>query len=99
MEKLSIEVQYFEGCPNSPILIERVKKAIHSIDNIEYKEIIVDTNEKAKEICFRGSPTLIINNVDFESLPKPESSSLSCRVYKNGIPSIEEIKAKISELI
>ncbi|MDZ7625984.1 MAG: hypothetical protein U5J96_16250 [Ignavibacteriaceae bacterium] len=45
---INIEVQHFHGCPNSPILIERVKEAIKSFDNINYTEVLVDTNEKAE---------------------------------------------------
>ena len=64
--KLNIEIQHFIGCPNSPILIERVKVALKALPNIDYQETLVDSNEKAQEIKFRGSPTLLINGEDFE---------------------------------
>lgn len=95
--RINIELQHFAGCPNSPILIERVREAIKGLDNIDYKEVIVDSNEKAEKIKFRGSPTLLINGEDFENLPGPESPALACRYYRNGIPSIEEIEKKILE--
>ena len=96
-KKINIELQHFIGCPNSPILIRRVKEAIKSFDNIEYKEIIVDSNEKAKEIKFRGSPTLLIDRKDFEDQPEPDNPALSCRYYPNGLPSAQEIKDRILE--
>lgn len=98
MKKIKIELQHFIGCPNSPILIERVKEATKELDNIEYKEIIVDSNEKAEAVKFRGSPTLLISDEDFENLAEPSSAALACRYYKNGLPSVEEIKAKLKEL-
>lgn len=99
MKKISIELQHFIGCPNSPILIERVKEAIKDFDNIEYIEVIVDSNEKAKEVKFRGSPTLLINGDDFENQPEPESSALACRYYQKGLPTAQEIKDRILEML
>ncbi|MDP2362219.1 MAG: DUF2703 domain-containing protein, partial [Ignavibacteria bacterium] len=86
MKNIIIELQHFHGCPNSPILIERVKEAIKDFDDIEYKEIIVDSNEKAEKLKFRGSPTLLINGIDFENLSEPENPALACRYYPNGLP-------------
>lgn len=96
---INIELQYFIGCPNSPILIERVREAIKGFDNIEYHEVIIDTNEKANEKKFRGSPTLLINGKDFENLPEPENPSLACRYYPNGLPTVEQIENRLMERI
>jgi len=95
MSRIKIELQHFMGCPNSPILIERVSQAIEGLENIEYKEVMVDSNEKALKLKFRGSPTLLINGEDFENHPQPESPSLSCRYYINGLPSVEEIRKRL----
>lgn len=99
LKVINIELQHFDGCPNSPILIERVKEAIKNFDNVNYTEVLVDTNEKAEEIKFRGSPTLLINGKDFYNQPEPENPALACRYNGNGLPTIEEIKNKISENI
>jgi protein-disulfide isomerase len=92
---INIELQHFNDCPNAPGLIERVKAAIKDFDNINYKEVLVDSNEKAEEVKFRGSPTLLINGEDFENQPEPETPALACRYYINGLPATEEIKNKI----
>jgi hypothetical protein len=99
MSKIKVELQHFIGCPNSPILIDRVKSIIKNYNNIEYIEILVDSNERAVEVKFRGSPTLLINGKDFENLPEPESPALTCRYYLNGLPTVEGIKVKIESLI
>lgn len=93
--KIKIVIQHFEGCPNSPILIERVKVAIKEFQDVDYQEILVDSNDKAKEIKFRGSPTFLINGVDFENLPEPTYPNLACRFYPNGLPSVEDIRQKL----
>lgn len=94
---INIELQHFIGCPNSPILIERVREAIKGFDHIDYKEVLVDSNEKAKEVKFRGSPTLLINGEDFENQPEPEYSALACRYYVNGLPTLDQLKNCLQE--
>ena len=97
MKNISIELQHFHGCPNSPVLIERVKEAIKGFENINYTEVLVDSNEKAIEIKFRGSPTLLINGEDFENQPEPENPALACRYYPKGLPEVSQIKDKLSK--
>jgi len=95
-DKLKIEIQHFRGCPNSPEMIHRVKEAIKgSEEKIEYNEVLVESNELAEKLKFRGSPTVLINGEDIEGRNAPESASLNCRVYDNGLPSVEEIRNKI----
>lgn len=96
--KIKIITQHFIGCPNSPILIQRVKEAIKDFKDADYQEILVDTNEKAKELKFRGSPTLLINGIDFENLPESENPNLACRFYPNGLPSVANIREKLRAL-
>lgn len=65
MTKILLELQYFNGCPNSPEMIRRVKEAISGIEkDVSYKEVLVESNETAEELKFRGSPTLLINGKD-----------------------------------
>ncbi len=89
---ITIELQHFHGCPNSKEMIKRVREAIvKSKVDVEFKEILVDTPEKAELQKFRGSQTVLVNGSDLEGLPEPESGSLACRYYENGIPSIQSI--------
>lgn len=98
MKKVQIEVQYFNGCPHAAEMLNNVRKAIESfIDQIEYFEYLVDTNEKAKEKGFRGSPTLIINGSDYENMPENFNPSLNCRIYRNGIPDVYSISKVIEK--
>jgi protein-disulfide isomerase len=77
-------------------MIHRAKEAKKSNEEkIEYNEILIESNELAEEIKFRGSPTVLINGEDIEGKEEPESASLNCRVYENGLPSVDEIREKI----
>ncbi len=95
-DKIKIEIQYFHGCPNSSEMIHRVKEAIKgSEEKIEYNEVLVESNELAEKLKFRGSPTVLINGEDIEGREEPESASLNCRVYEKGLPEVEEIRKRI----
>ncbi|MGB5847392.1 MAG: DUF2703 domain-containing protein [Ignavibacteriaceae bacterium] len=77
-------------------MIKRMKEAIKgSEEKIEYNEVLVVSNELAEKLKFRGSPTVLINGEDIEGREAPESASLNCRVYENGLPAVEEIRKRI----
>ncbi len=95
MNTVNVIVQYFRGCPNSDEMIQRVRSAIVGIENVNYEEVLVETEEAAKRNGFRGSPTLLINSEDFENAPVPSIPSLSCRFYPKGLPTVEQIREKI----
>lgn len=93
MKKIKIEVQYFNGCPNSGTVLNMVKKyVLASNQDIEFEEILVETDEAAKKYKFRGSPTILINGNDIEGLKVNETPSLSCRFYQNGLPTKKNLR-------
>lgn len=98
IKKVEIEVQHFTGCPNSAEMIVRIKAAIEEInERIGYKEILVETQQEAERVKFRGSPTILINGIDLENMPAPIIANLACRYYTPGLPSINQIKEFIKE--
>ena len=98
MKTIAIEVQHFEGCPNSVEIISRVRTAMEDFnEQLEYREILVETKEKAEQVKFRGSPTVLINGIDLENMPEPAEADLACRYYKNGLPLVVQIKELIVE--
>ena len=98
-EKILLQIQHFNGCPNSAEMINRIKEAVNGIaDEIEYQEVLIETNELAENVKFRGSPTLLIDGEDFERREEPRAASLNCRYYQNGLPSVEDINVKIRRL-
>jgi len=98
MKEVKIEIQYFTGCPNSQTMIDRVRAVITKLSvNVDYKETLVESPEYADKIKFRGSPTLLINGIDFENLPEPENGNLSCRYYANGLPETEIVVNEIEK--
>jgi len=45
MDTVNVIVQYFRGCPNSDEMIQRVRSAIVGIENVNYEEVLVETEE------------------------------------------------------
>jgi hypothetical protein len=98
MQKLRLEFQYFENCPNHEKLKESLLKALQGIEKeVEVIEVLVEDVQTAARVNFRGSPTLLINGKDVENMPAPELPFVACRFYPKGIPSPEAIRSKIDE--
>jgi len=54
--------------------------------DIDFEEILVETNEYANKYKFRGSPTILINDNNIYALEANETPSLSCGFYNSGLP-------------
>jgi hypothetical protein len=97
---VDIEIRYFDGCPNwveTEALVKRVAGEIGIEASVTYK--LVETQEDAERLAFRGSPTLLIDGVDpWDSLEAPVG--LSCRVYRSevgfsGTPTETQVEAAL----
>lgn len=96
---VEVVVQYFRGCPNSEEMLRRVREAIKDLPEVVFSEMLVETEELARKVGFRGSPTLLINGKDFEGQPIPPVTSLSCRIYLKGLPKVEQIRERILNIL
>ncbi len=95
-KSVEIEIQYFRRCLNSIEVLEMLREFAKEYNgNIIYRERLIETEKSAREFNFRGSPTILINGKDLEDLPAPENPGLTCRIYRNGLPTKERILAKI----
>ena len=98
MSKVFLHFQYFDDCPNHHRMRDNLTLAIQGIeDKVHIVATAVEDEETAARVMFRGSPTLLINGEDIEGMPAPTKSSLSCRFYRNGVPSSEFIRKRIEE--
>lgn len=98
--KVKLEFQYFERCPNHEKMFSNLEAALKGLEEkVELKKVLVEDEETAKKVSFRGSPTLLINGEDIEGIPAPEEPSLACRFYVNGIPGSDKIRQLINQKI
>ena len=96
---MTVEVLYFEGCPNHEPAVERVREVLRAEGIVdEVKEVEVRDAQTAERLRFLGSPTIRVNGIDVEpSALASESFGLVCRTYRDGccqsgVPSAELIR-------
>jgi protein-disulfide isomerase len=95
-----VELQYIVGCPNVPAMKDRLAQAVRGIeDRVEIIEIVVGDEEIATNMKFRGSPTLLVNGEDVSRMSEPVVPALSCRIYRDGLPSADHIRRTIENAL
>jgi hypothetical protein len=79
-----IEFQYFEGCPNSQATLANLRALIAEGWIAEEELVITEVPdpERAQELNFQGSPTVLYHGIDIYTEKVPESSNFSCRIYE-----------------
>lgn len=78
---MKLELHYFDGCPGHEPMRNMVLEILKRL-GIHYRlnEIHVQSEKQAKELAFKGSPTLLIDGRDIED--RTDSiSGMGCRVY------------------
>ncbi len=96
---MKVEIFYFEGCPNHMPAVERVRSVIQDEGmSAEVDEIEVLNEAEAKKVGFPGSPTVRVNGIDIEPAARTAAGgSLACRLYTDGLPPTEMIRAALHE--
>lgn len=101
--KMKIELFYFASCPSYKQALANIKAALKEKNlHAEVVLIPVESEAKAQEVGFQGSPSVRINGKDIEG--RDEGFSFTCRIYSaNGKPAVapskEAILAKIDSLV
>ena len=94
---MRVAIQYFDGCPSWRVAEERLRDVLGELgmpDLIIERER-VETLERAQELRFRGSPTVLIDGTD-PFLDESAPVGLSCRLYRTG--SAPEGAPRVAEL-
>ncbi len=92
---LTIEVLVFEGCPHADDTLELVREVAGGLaPKASVARVEVDTQERAVERGFLGSPSVRVNGRDIEG--RTGDGGLSCRTYGgSGIPPEWLVEAAI----
>ena len=92
-----IEVLYVPGCPNHLSTVVRLREVLRSEGmDAGISEIAVTDEMAARDLRFRGSPTVRINGMDVEP-SREQSFGLACRLYSSGggMPSQELLQRAV----
>ncbi|MCR9218035.1 MAG: hypothetical protein RIE77_09770 [Phycisphaerales bacterium] len=92
---VKIEVLGFAGCPNTPPFTERVEAAAEAVGG--FQVVYIDQESLAEDDLRRGyaTPTALVGGNDIFGMPKPISPSMGCRMYPGGLPTADEIAARL----
>jgi hypothetical protein len=100
-----VGLRYFDACPSWRVADQRLSLVLAEFGRpdlvIEHER--VESPERAHEIDFRGSPTVLIDGADpFRDHSAP--IGLSCRLYRTegvteGAPSLEQLRAVLRDRV
>lgn len=99
---MDVTLLFFDGCPNAMIARERLSEVFDRLGLdpswITYRRI--ETCEEAERLNFRGSPSILIDDIDHFAEPN-SPIGLSCRIYRTGAgtegaPSVDDLTALLS---
>lgn len=86
-------MQYLDGCPNIELVRERLAAVGVDLATVQFERI--DSIEEAKQMGFRGSPTILVDGHEaFADVAMPVG--YACRLYateagREGAPSTEQL--------
>jgi hypothetical protein len=99
---MDIEILYFDDCPNWRLTEALVGRIVsESGVPVAIQHTLVESDEEAQRLSFRGSPTVLINGVDPWANPEAPVG-LSCRIYRTesgfaGSPSEAQMREAIAD--
>jgi hypothetical protein len=85
-----LELLWWEGCPSTDAALAQLREALAELglERAQVAKREIDTDEQASAERFRGSPTILIDGVDFafEKLSRADANEqpigLTCRIYR-----------------
>lgn len=101
---MDVSLLYFDGCPNHHTALALLESLLNEADwNGTIQLVNVESPERAEELNFRGSPTVLFDGVD-PFLDTEAPVGLSCRIYPTdegyrGTPPERELRAAIAHSI
>lgn len=87
-----IELLGFDGCPNTGTTRARLAAALGALGiSAQVHHVDQEALPPGDRRLGWPAPTILVEGRDLFGLPGPAGSTLSCRVYPGGAPSVEEI--------
>lgn len=93
---MKVTLLYFDDCPNWLETDQHLTQLQSEIPDLETVRHRVETPEDAERFGFRGSPSILIDDVD--AFADPDAPvGLSCRIYTTpsgpaGSPTLEQLR-------
>ena len=88
----TIEFLGFEGCPNTPNLLDRLQVATRGEPIVEVDLMTLETGDPR---LGWGAPTILVDGKDLFGVEPSPSRAVSCRNWSMGLPEVHEIKTAL----
>jgi hypothetical protein len=103
---LTVEILFFEGCPNVDVAAARARDAIAAARvSADLRLVRIDDEAAATRLRFLGSPTVHVDGLDVERSARQRTDfGLQCRVYSvdgrlEGAAPVEWIRAALESAL
>ena len=91
---MQVSFLYYEDCPSYDLALERLREVMAEEGIAAEVEVIkVETEERARELRFVGSPTIRVDRQDIDP-PGDTHYALTCRAYHLEDGSISPLPPK-----
>lgn len=89
---VTIELIFFDGCPNVPVTRDRVREALTVTGTkVEVKEWDQNDPEAPPHVRQYGSPTVLVNGRDVTGV----NAGVAAAACRSGAPSVDAIRRAI----
>jgi hypothetical protein len=80
---MRVSFLFYEDCPSHDLALERLREVLdeEGID-ADVEVIEVRSEERAQELRFIGSPTILVSGQDIDPPPSDSHYALTCRAYR-----------------
>lgn len=97
---MEISLLYFDDCPNWTEADRHLEQLRTEFPDLVVTRRLVDTTEKAEQVGFRGSPSILIDGEDPFGAPDAQVG-LSCRIYQTpdgpaGSPTLDQLREAVT---
>jgi hypothetical protein len=91
---VQVSFLYYEECPSHDLALERLREVMDE-EGIpgEVEVVKVETEERARELRFVGSPTIRVDGRDIDP-PSDSRYALTCRAYRLADDRISPLPSK-----
>jgi len=98
---MDIELLVVPDCPNEPVAAAMLRAALDDVGltSTTFRTTVIDTQQRAEQRGFTGSPTILIGGLD-PFVEPGRAPALACRIYRSdtgtaGVPPLVELRQVI----
>ncbi len=85
------------GCPHAEEALLLMSRYNDRHPGTRITIVKIKDDAHARQVGFRGSPTILINGADMVGAPAPDDPRMACRFYADGLPTLDEFEVIVEK--